>query len=100
MADALSQIPTVEIFNFKEEQEFPLNLATLAQKQFTDDHLQKKHYSKSQPPKSNHNQKRTQILCLQADEHNQCTYNSQRSNLTMVPYPPTTLWKSNICKPL
>jgi hypothetical protein len=56
MADALSQIPTVEIFNFKEEQEFPWNLATLAQKQFTDDHLQKKHYSNSQPPKSNHNQ--------------------------------------------
>ncbi len=41
VADALSRLPTEEIFTFTEEDtEFPLNLATLARKQQSDTYLQ------------------------------------------------------------
>ncbi len=39
-ADALSRLPTEEIFLFEAENEFPLNLDNLASKQLTDDYLQ------------------------------------------------------------
>jgi hypothetical protein len=42
VADALSRLPTEEIFTFDkaDDTDFPLNLATLASKQHTDDYLQ------------------------------------------------------------
>ncbi len=39
MADALSRIPTEDIFVFEEAEDFPLNLQHLAKKQLTNDHL-------------------------------------------------------------
>jgi hypothetical protein len=41
VADALSRIPTEEIFIFTEEEEFPLNLENLARRQLTDEYLQR-----------------------------------------------------------
>jgi hypothetical protein len=41
VADALSRIPTEELFVFEQENEFPLQLAVIARKQLTDDHLQR-----------------------------------------------------------
>jgi hypothetical protein len=41
VADALSRIPTEELFIFDESVEFPLNMALIADKQLTDPHLQK-----------------------------------------------------------
>ena len=40
MADALSRLPTAEIFIFQEADTFPLNLQHLATQQLTDNHLQ------------------------------------------------------------
>jgi hypothetical protein len=40
MADALSRLPTAEIFIFQEANTFPLNLQHLAKQQLTDPHLQ------------------------------------------------------------
>jgi hypothetical protein len=41
VADALSRIPTEELFIFDEAAEFPLNMELIADKQLTDPHLQK-----------------------------------------------------------
>ncbi|MFN9952107.1 MAG: hypothetical protein ACK55I_03340, partial [bacterium] len=40
IADALSRLPTAEIFVFQEADTFPLNLQHLAKRQLTDPHLQ------------------------------------------------------------
>jgi hypothetical protein len=40
VADALSRLPTQELFHFEEEDAFPLNMQLVAQKQLTDSYLQ------------------------------------------------------------
>jgi hypothetical protein len=40
VADALSRLPTEELFVFEEDNEFPLQLEIIARKQLTDDYLQ------------------------------------------------------------
>jgi hypothetical protein len=39
VADALSRLPTAELFLFENDEMFPLNLAVLGEKQGLEDHL-------------------------------------------------------------
>jgi len=49
VADALSRLPTAELFALSDEDEFPLNLALIAEQQLDDEALQNALASNKQP---------------------------------------------------
>jgi len=73
VADALSRLPTAELFALSDEDEFPLNLALIAEQQLDDEALQNALASNKQPGyKKNEREHRAVRPCATGDNIRTC----------------------------